>query len=366
VWFCRLLLILAVLLVVLCAVLLTAAWPWFGVIIFFAVAYRKRGWLSSAYGSARWADAKDLKGMIGAGYGLILGRMRIAPPPLLTAAIGLFRPRLSSIEACSRFLRALRRKWETGMVRMPHAVHTAVFAPTGAGKGVSFVVPHLLTCPDSMVVVDFKGELARTTAEHRRKAFGHRTVLLDPFGVVTRESDSFNPLDWIDPAEETSLDECRDLAEALVLRTGQEKEPHWADSAEIWIAAMTALVVAIGEPGNRSLQTIRSLLTNTGQMENAIKAMTASEAWSGMLARLGHQLTHFKDKELGSVLTTTNRFSGTVSARRSFVFFPPFGTSTRASGLTAIRSFLSSHSTHTEIADRCFFLLPEEPVNPAR
>jgi len=26
-----------------------------------------------------------------------------------------------------------------------------------------------------------------------------------------------------------------------------------------------------------------------------------------MLARLGHQLTHAQDKELGSVLTTTNR-----------------------------------------------------------
>ncbi len=33
-----------------------------------------------------------------------------------------------------------------------------------------------------------------------------------------------------------------------------------------------------------------------------------SDAWQGMLARLGHQLTHFKDKELGSTLTTTNRF----------------------------------------------------------
>ena len=27
-----------------------------------------------------------------------------------------------------------------------------------------------------------------------------------------------------------------------------------------------------------------------------------------MLSRLGHQLTHFKDKELSSTLTTTNRF----------------------------------------------------------
>ena len=36
--------------------------------------------------------------------------------------------------------------------------------------------------------------------------------------------------------------------------------------------------------------------------------MCESDAWEGMLARIGHQLTHFKDKELGSTLTTANRF----------------------------------------------------------
>ena len=44
-------------------------------------------------------------------------------------------------------------------------------------------------------------------------------------------------------------------------------------------------------------------------MQAAVKIMCESEdVWEGMLARLGHQLTHFKDKELSSTLTTTNRF----------------------------------------------------------
>ena len=42
-------------------------------------------------------------------------------------------------------------------------------------------------------------------------------------------------------------------------------------------------------------------------MEAAIKLMCESTVWGGMLARMGHQLTHFKDKELSSTLTTTNR-----------------------------------------------------------
>jgi type IV secretory pathway TraG/TraD family ATPase VirD4 len=64
-------------------------------------------------------------------------------------------------------------------VRLTKAVHVAVIAPTGCGKGTSFVIPHLLTCPDSMVVIDFKGENAKITAKHRREKFGHRTVILD-------------------------------------------------------------------------------------------------------------------------------------------------------------------------------------------
>ena len=51
-------------------------------------------------------------------------------------------------------------------------------------------------------------------------------------------------LEFIDKDSATAIDECRDVGEALVIRTGQEKEPFWNDSAEVWIAAMTAAVAA--------------------------------------------------------------------------------------------------------------------------
>ena len=156
--------------------------------------------------------------------------------------------------------------------------------------------------------MDFKGENSRLTAEHRRKAFGHRIVVLDPFKIGFAGSQTFNPLDFIDKDSPTAIDECRDLAEALVIRTGQEKDPHWVDSAEAWISALIALVVQYGEPNDRSLQTVRTLLSSPDKLEMAIKLMCASDAWDGMLARMGNQLTHFKDKELGSTLTTTSRF----------------------------------------------------------
>ena len=39
----------------------------------------------------------------------------------------------------------------------------------------------------------------------------------------------------------------------MVIRTGEEKDPHWVDSAETWISAILAAVAYFGEPGDRSL-----------------------------------------------------------------------------------------------------------------
>lgn len=280
-------------------------YAWLVVVAIGVVMLCRKTYRYTAYGTARWADAIDIPHML-EGNGLIVGHIE-GKPSKRHGLMALFDSRLSAKDACQKFLLACQRKQPKHLVRLTKAVHTAVFAPTGVGKGVSCVVPFLLTSRDSCVVVDFKGENARLTADARRK-MGHKVVLLDPFRITTQEPDSFNPLQFIDKDSSTALDDCRDLAEALVVRTGQEKEPHWNDSAEVWIAAMTAVVACFAEDGDKSLQAVRALLTNPHKMAAAIKLMCESDAWDGMLSRLGHQLTHFKDKELASTLTTTNRF----------------------------------------------------------
>jgi type IV secretion system protein VirD4 len=271
----------------------------------------KRRRVLSAFGTARFAAEEDLHqaGML-AGKGLIVGILLGSPRPrLLTATRGLVNPLVRSADATSHFLRAIFPKVDVNpsIVRLSRAVHTAVFAPTGVGKSVSCVIPFLLNdCRESCVVVDFKGELAAATMKRRRR-MGHRIVLLDPYQMVTKSPDTFNPLQFIDKNSPHAIDEIRDLSESQVIRTPQEKEPHFNDVAEGWIAAMTAAVVQYGDADDRSLQTVRGLLTDPQKMEMAIKLLCGSDAWQGMLARMGHQLTHFKDKELGSTLTTVNR-----------------------------------------------------------
>ena len=284
------------------------------IVVFAHFTKRKLGEYS-AYGTARWATVDDLRyaGMLGAWRGPIIGRVTNSIKPSFNKAqCDLFDFRVSSKEASKQFLDSIRffrpPRQTSELVRLPNAVHTAVFAPTGVGKGVSCVIPFLLTSNESAVVVDFKGELYQKTAEHRRQAFGHRVFVLDPYKVVSQNPDTFNPVEFIDRESPIAIDECRDLAEALVVRNGQEREPHWADSAEAWIGALIALVVHYGEFGDRSLQTVRALLTNPTKLEMAIKLMCASDAWGGLLARMGGQLSQYKDRELSSTLTTTNRF----------------------------------------------------------
>jgi type IV secretion system protein VirD4 len=279
-----------------------------------ALASRKhRRRLLSAFGTASWASVADLAraGMLNAKRGLILGRVRSDGTPFGQAVGALLNTRLGAKDACREFFDAINRsKRKQGrLVRLPQAINSMVVAPVGAGKSTGLVIPFLLTCEESCVVVDFKGELSSITAEHRRR-MGHKIVILDPFSVAApklkRRPDSFNALDFIAADDPQALDKCRDLAESVVIRTGEEKDPHWNDSAEAVIAAIIAVVVMYGQKdnGTRSLQYVRDILAHPQKFEMAKKLMLEH---GGMLARWGGQLAHLRGDEFASVMSTCHR-----------------------------------------------------------
>lgn len=312
--YCRAILILGVLATAYLAFTLVVMAPWpaamIGIGLALARLAKKKRQLF-AHGTARWADTADLEraGMLGGESGLILGRVDGRRPGFWASLNDLFDRRVPSAKACEQFVMSMRKvapQPPPVLVRLINAVHTAVFAPTGAGKGVSMIIPFLLDCLYSVVVIDPKGENAKLTAEHRRR-MGHRVVVLDPFHVVTPTPDTFNPLDTIDKDSPLALDDCRDFAQAIVVRTGEEKERNWDDNAETLIAGLTAATCLYAEGANRSVQTVRTLLADPVKMQATLKLMCESDAWEGMLSRIGHQLTHLKDKELASVVTNANR-----------------------------------------------------------
>ena len=308
----RLLLAIALLEFVIVALIVAIMWwPWPLLIaagLFFAK--MKNGRDLWSHGTARWASEHDLRRseMVDSDRGLCIGRLGdVGPLPWLPNLLPVFDPRFDANTACkyclARLAKPYRRK-QGKLVRLCKTPHTLVCSPTGRGKGASFIIPWLMNADESAVVLDFKGENAAITARYREQKFHHRTVLLDPFHVVTTKPDCLNPIEFIKQDSRDAMDDCRDLAEQLVVRTEEERDPHWNDGAEMFIGGTIVAVVKEADRDDRSLQTVRNVLSNPDNIPKLMELLCQSE---GLVSRLGGQLAFFREKELSSVLTTANR-----------------------------------------------------------
>jgi type IV secretion system protein VirD4 len=83
-------------------------------------------------------------------------------------------------------------------IALPGQLSVMLSAPTRSGKGVGVVIPNLLNWPDSVVVLDIKGENHAITAGYRA-AHGQAVYAFSPFDEQAR-SHRWNPL----PAVRTS------------------------------------------------------------------------------------------------------------------------------------------------------------------
>lgn len=277
------------------------------VILLIAMACKRVSKSSGAHGTARWADVSDMRraGMLDGGNGLILGTVegKVSRIEGVKALFSSMPPWL----AVQTFLTSCQRKQSRQLVRLNQAVHTAVFAPSGAGKNVSIVEPLLLTCPESAVVIDFKGENAVLTAAHRARAFGHQIVMLDPFKLVTSSPATLNVLDGIDPMDPASFEQIDAIAEAIVVKEVNEHDPHWTQKAQIFIAGVITAVVHICPPDRRSLQEVAQTMADKNLLAQAITCLKKSTAHDGLVSRRGHEMSVSSDKELDGILSTANR-----------------------------------------------------------
>ena len=143
--------------------------------------------------------------------------------------------------------------------------HALTFGATRSGKGVSAIIPALLTYGGSMVVIDPKSENAWGTIP-RRRALGQRVVLVDPWdelrrryagGAEVEPVTRFNPLAALDPASDDFGDDVAAIADALITHTGGDS--HWSDSARELVAGLVAAYVE-ARPGKASLRDVRRAL----------------------------------------------------------------------------------------------------------
>ena len=142
-------------------------------------------------------------------------------------------------------------------VTYEHDGHLITFAPTGAGKGVSVIIPNLLHYDGPIIVIDPKGENFAVTAQYRKAELNQSIILLDPFHAVPNEEiervgvarAGLNPLDLSRDMRGSIPDQSIMLAELIGGDHSHKKDPFWDLEAKKLIAGVIALLM---ETGNRT------------------------------------------------------------------------------------------------------------------
>ena len=244
-----------------------------GIAIFLSVWRAKEAHQVTTYGSARWADAKEVRraGLLGPD-GVVLGRLG------------------------DRYLRHNGPE------------HVLCFAPTRSGKGVGLVIPTLLTWPYSTVVHDIKGENFQLTSGWRAK-FG--TVLL--FDPTNAASAAYNPLLEIRKGD-FEVRDAQNIADILVDPEGAlERRNHWEKTSHSLLVG--AILHVLYAEADKTLAGVANFLSDPSRpIEATLNAMLATphlgERIHPVVASAAREMLNKSENERSGVLSTTMSFLG--------------------------------------------------------
>lgn len=226
------------------------------------------------YGSARWAESKDVKaaGLLGPD-GVVIG------------------------------------KFEREYLRHDGPEHVLCFAPTRSGKGVGLVVPSLLTWPGSAIVHDIKGENWTLTAGFR---YQHgRVLLFDPTNV---DSAAYNPLLEVRRGQ-WEVRDVQNVADVLVDPEGSlEKRNHWEKTSHALLVG--AILHVLYAEKDKTLAGVAAFLSDPRRtIEATLDAMMATRHLGEkgphpVVASTARELLNKSDNERSGVLSTAMSFLG--------------------------------------------------------
>lgn len=126
-------------------------------------------------------------------------------------------------------------KYRGRYLMFDRGLHVLMTAPTGSGKGVSFVIPNLLSCQDSVVVLDMKFENWDLTSGYRHK-HGQECFLFAP-GTPDYRTHRCNPLSYISEDPNFRVDDLNKIANMFF--------PDKEKTDVIWTAGPRSLFLGI-------------------------------------------------------------------------------------------------------------------------
>lgn len=292
-------------------------------------------------GNARWAKFKDYR------HSLLSTKLYTQENTEPVGMVALGRVIFPPVKK--------NQPWEQDFIVSDKEGHILTVAQTGSGKGVNVVIPNVLLYDHSLVVLDPKGENFIKTHHFRITRKQQEICLIDPFREVSKELQAkieeiegmnyspegeamaaffhdvqkksstygqylkgFNPLQVIEDLLEKEdydqiLDEANVIADMIVVKTPQDKDPHWNEKARSFIRGMI-LYVTFFDQFRQDRQTYPlNLVTVKDQLEEVFSSKPKMDAFIGRcqlnpyLKSVAATVSMVAEQERASVLSTVQR-----------------------------------------------------------
>ncbi len=177
--------------------------------------------------------------------------------------------------------------------------HVLLFAPTGSGKGVGFVIPNLLFWDQSVVCHDIKMENHQITSGYRKR-MGQEVYLwnpADPDGI----SHCYNPLDWISEKPGQMVDDVQKICNLIL-----PEQEFWQNEARSLLLGVILYLVAVPEKINSFGEVVRTMRSDDVVYNLAVVLDTIGKRIHPVAYMNIAAFLQKADKERSGVISTLN------------------------------------------------------------
>jgi type IV secretion system protein VirD4 len=178
--------------------------------------------------------------------------------------------------------------------------HALLFAPTGSGKGVGFVIPNLLFWQDSCIVHDIKLENHGFTSGWRT-SIGQKCYVwapADPDGITH----CYNPIDWVSSKPGQMVDDVQKIANLIL-----PKQEFWENEARSLFVGVVLYLIA--DPNK---------IKSFGEVVRTLRSDDVAYNLAVVLDTLGKQIHPVSYMNLASFLQKADKErSGVISTLNS-------------------------------------------------
>lgn len=178
--------------------------------------------------------------------------------------------------------------------------HVLLFAPTGSGKGVGFVIPNLLFWTESVVCHDIKGENHELCSGYRARALKQEVFYWNP-ADPDGKSHCYNPLDWISPKPGQMVDDVQKICNLIL-----PEQEFWQNEARSLMLGVILYLLAVPEKVKSFGEVVRTMRSDDVVYNLAVVLDTIGKRIHPVAYMNIAAFLQKADKERSGVISTLN------------------------------------------------------------